>query len=132
MSAHRCFSGLLLAMTVIAQGNAPYSIDPAQSKLEIHVTKKAFSGFGHDHLIAAKQLSGQVSLTRKKIDQSPASPCPRQSLTVSPWESKKTAASPNIWRAKGPRRRQFPEIIFSSERLRAKKLPRLGLTLSAN
>ncbi len=31
---------LLAPLTVIAQGNAPYSIDPAQSKLEIHVYKE--------------------------------------------------------------------------------------------
>src|SRR6267378_5249662 len=83
---------LLAPLTVIAQDNAPYSIDAAQSKLEIQVYKEGvFKAFGHDHLIAAKQLSGQVQLDPQKIDQSSVRlHVPAKSLTVvDPGESEK-------------------------------------------
>src|SRR6266446_4179634 len=126
---------LLAPLTVIAQGNAPYSIDPAQSKLEIHVYKEGvFKAFGHDHLIAAKQLSGQVQLDQQKIDQSSVRlHVPAKSLTVvDPGESEKPAAtSKPPWRAK--RSSTSPNFRRSSSAPAAfpppRKLPPVGNSL---
>jgi polyisoprenoid-binding protein YceI len=61
---------LLAPLSVGAQGGA-YSIDSQESKVEIHVSKEgAFKAFGHDHLVAVKQVSGQAQFDPKKIDQS--------------------------------------------------------------
>jgi len=62
---------LLVSVSAGAQGRAAYSLDIQQSKMEIHVSKEgAFKAFGHDHLIAAKQISGQVQFDPQKIEQS--------------------------------------------------------------
>src|SRR6266481_1080447 len=128
---------LLAPLTVIAQGNAPYSIDPAQSKLEIHVYKEGvFKAFGHDHLIAAKQLSGQVQLDPQKIDQSSVRlHVPAKSLTVDdPGESEKDRrdVQTTMEGEKVLDVAKFPEIIFSSSSVSAAKKTPAGweLTLS--
>src|SRR6266850_1383251 len=55
-----------------AQDSASYSIDPQQSKVEIHVGKQgAFSAFGHDHLITAKKVPGKPSLMRRSSNNLP-------------------------------------------------------------
>jgi len=122
---------------VIAQDNAPYSIDPAQSKLEIHVYKEGvFKAFGHDHLIAAKQLSGQVQLDPQKIDQSSVRlHVPAKSLTVvDPGESEKDRrdVQTTMEGEKVLDVAKFPEIIFSSSSVSAAKKTPAGweLTLS--
>jgi polyisoprenoid-binding protein YceI len=128
---------LLAPLTVIAQGSAPYSIDPAQSKLEIHVYKEGvFKAFGHDHLIAAKQLSGQVQLDPQKIDQSSVRlHVPAKSLTVvDPGESEKDRrdVQTTMEGEKVLDVAKFPEIIFSSSSVSAAKKTPAGweLTLS--
>jgi polyisoprenoid-binding protein YceI len=48
-----------------------YVIDAKQSKLEIHVYREGFlKAFGHDHLISATELSGQVQLARLNLAES--------------------------------------------------------------
>jgi len=128
---------LLAPLTVIAQDNAPYSIDAAQSKLEIHVYKEGvFKAFGHDHLIAAKQLSGQVQLDPQKIDQSSVRlHVPAKSLTVvDPGESEKDRrdVQTTMEGEKVLDVAKFPEIIFSSSSVSAAKKTPAGweLTLS--
>ena len=128
---------LLAPLTVIAQDNAPYSIDPAQSKLEIQVYKEGvFKAFGHDHLIAAKQLSGQVQLDPQKIDQSSVRlHVPAKSLTVvDPGESEKDRrdVQTTMEGEKVLDVAKFPEIIFSSSSVSAAKKTPAGweLTLS--
>ncbi len=128
---------LLAPLTVIAQDNAPYSIDAAQSKLEIQVYKEGvFKAFGHDHLIAAKQLSGQVQLDPQKIDQSSVRlHVPAKSLTVvDPGESEKDRrdVQTTMEGEKVLDVAKFPEIIFSSSSVSAAKKTPAGweLTLS--
>jgi hypothetical protein len=48
-----------------------YTIDAKQSKLEIHVYREGFlKAFGHDHLISATQLSGQMQLAQPNLAKS--------------------------------------------------------------
>jgi hypothetical protein len=45
--------------------SASYSVNAGQSSVEIHVYREGLlKTFGHDHLISAKQLSGNVELVR--------------------------------------------------------------------
>src|SRR5260370_35810513 len=62
---------LLAALGAAAQEKTAYSIAGAQSKLEIHVYKEGmFKAFGHDHLIAATEISGEAQLDAQKIEDS--------------------------------------------------------------
>src|SRR5260370_3577177 len=62
---------LLVALGAAAQEKTSYSIASAQSKLEIHVYKEGmFKAFGHDHLIAATEISGEAQLDAQQIEAS--------------------------------------------------------------
>lgn len=65
-------AGALLMMAplrLVAQDH--YSINSADSKVEIHVYKEGvFKAFGHDHVIAAKDISGDVQFEKEKIEES--------------------------------------------------------------
>src|SRR5258708_17654960 len=122
-----------------AQDTAAYSIDPQQSKMEIHVGKQgAFSAFGHDHLITAKQVSGEAKFDAQKLDQSSVRlKIPTKSITViDPGESEKdrkevqaTMESEKVLDVA-----KFPEIAFTSTSISAAKKTSDGceLTLSGN
>jgi polyisoprenoid-binding protein YceI len=46
----------------------PCTMDRKQSKLEIHVYREGFlKAFGHDHLISATELSGQMQLAQPNV-----------------------------------------------------------------
>ena len=78
-----------------AQEKATYAVDPARSKVEIHVGKEGFfSAFGHDHLIAAKDVSGEAQVNPQKIEESSVVlAIAAKSLTVlDPGESEKDKA----------------------------------------
>ena len=78
-----------------AQEKATYAVDPAKSRIEIHVDKEGFfSVFGHDHLITAKEFSGEARLDPQKIDESWVTlAVAAKSLTVvDPGESEKDRA----------------------------------------
>lgn len=48
-----------------AENPARYAVNADQSTLEIHVYREGFlKAFGHDHLISAKEVSGQVQFVR--------------------------------------------------------------------
>jgi polyisoprenoid-binding protein YceI len=116
---------LLAPLAVGAQGNA-YSIDSQQSKLEIHVSKEgAFKVFGHDHLIAAKQVSGQARFDPQKIDQSSVRlQIPTKSITVmDPGESEKDRreVQATMEGDKVLDVAKFPEVTFASSNLSAAK-----------
>src|SRR6202051_1027645 len=74
MKFHLAKIGIVLLFCCVAtaaQQKTEYPIDSAKSKLEIHVGKQgAFSAFGHDHLIIAKQMSGGVQFDPKQIESS--------------------------------------------------------------
>ena len=75
-----------------AQDKVTYAIDPEKSRIEIHVGKEGFfKAFGHDHLIAAKEFSGQAQFDPQKIEGSTvAFEVTAKSLTVvDPGESEK-------------------------------------------
>jgi len=120
---------LLAPFSLGAQGTASYSIDSQQSKLEIHVGKQgAFSAFGHDHLVAAKQVSGDANFDAQKLDQSSVRlKIPTKSITViDPGESEKDrkAVQATMEGEKVLDVAKFPEITFISTSVSAaKKIP---------
>jgi len=137
----RAFSAALIVLlapfSLGAQGTASYSVDPQQSKVEIHVGKQgAFSAFGHDHLVAAKQVSGDAKFDARKLDQSSVRlKIPAKSLTVvDPGESEKDRrdVQTTMEGEKVLDVAKFPEIIFSSSSVSAAKKTPAGweLTLS--
>src|SRR5260370_17724516 len=102
-----------------AQGSGSYSIDSQQSKTEIHVYKEGvFKAFGHDHLIAAKQVSAQAHFHPHKINQSPVRlKIPTKSITViDPGESEKDRheVQATMEGEKVLDVAKFPEITFNS------------------
>jgi hypothetical protein len=60
------------ALAVARPGNfTAYTIDAKQSKLEIHVYREGFlKAFGHEHLISATELSGQMQLAQPNLAES--------------------------------------------------------------
>jgi polyisoprenoid-binding protein YceI len=117
---------LLIPFSAFAQGSASYSIDPQQSKMEIHVGKEgAFKAFGHDHLIEAKQVSGEVQFNPQNIDQSSVRlQVPTKSITViDPGESEKDRkeVQANMEGEKVLDVAKFPEITFVSTSISAAK-----------
>ena len=120
---------LLIAAATSAQEKSNYSVDPARSKVEIHVYKEGvFKAFGHDHEIAAKELAGQVQFDPAKIDQSTVSlKIPTKSITViDPGESEKDRheVQATMEGEKVLDVAKFPEITFTSTSVTsAKKTP---------
>jgi polyisoprenoid-binding protein YceI len=119
----------------MGQGNASYSVDPQQSKVEIHVGKEGtFKAFGHDHLVQAKQVSGQAQCDPQKIEQSSVRlRIPTKSITViDPGESEKdrkevqaTMESDKVLDVA-----KFPEITFTSSSLSSAKKTANGWELT--
>jgi polyisoprenoid-binding protein YceI len=120
---------LLVASAIQAQEKSNYSVDSAKSKVEINVSKEgAFKAFGHDHVIAGKEVSGQAQFDPQKIDQSSVRlRIPTKSITVvDPGESEKdrhevqaTMESEKVLDVA-----KFPEITFASTSVSAsKKIP---------
>jgi len=70
----------LMAVTMgypVAHGvesRAAYVIDSQKSKIEVQVAREGFfKAFGHDHLISAKEFSGEVQLDSAKLENSSVS-----------------------------------------------------------
>jgi len=129
----RAFSAALIVLlapfSLGAQGTASYSVDPQQSKVEIHVGKQgAFSAFGHDHLVAANQVSGDAKFDAQKVDQSSVRlKISTESITViDPGESEKDRKEVQA-AMEGEKVldvARFPEIAFTSTSVSgAKKTP---------
>jgi polyisoprenoid-binding protein YceI len=117
---------LLLAPLAADAQSDRYSVDSQQSKMEIHVSKEgAFKAFGHDHLIAAKQVSGQAQFDPQKVDNSTVTlRIPTKSLTVvDPGESEKDRqeVQSTMGGAKVLDAAKFPEITFVSSSVSAAK-----------
>src|SRR5712671_746388 len=113
-------AGLLLgALTGMAQEKTAYSIAGSGSALEIHVGKDgAFKAFGHDHLIAGKEISGEVQFDAQKIEGSTVRlQIATKSLTVvDPGESEKDRrdVQATMEGEKVLDVAKFPEITFTS------------------
>jgi len=120
--------------TDVSAGQPPYSIDPAQSKLEIQSTKKAFSSFRPRSLDRRQTASGQVQLDRRRSTNPRASPCPRKSSPSSTLAIRKRRRDVQpLWRRKvldvANFRRSSSAPAASPP---PKKLRRWELTLSGN
>lgn len=126
---------LLVPASLNAQESAAYSVDPQQSKVEIHVGKEgAFSAFGHDHLVQGKQVSGQAQFDAQKIEQSSVRlRIPTKSIIViDPGESEKnrkqvqaTMESDKVLDVA-----KFPEITFTSSSVSVAKKTANGWELT--
>jgi polyisoprenoid-binding protein YceI len=120
-------AGLLLSeFAAPAQEEAEYSIDQANSKLELKVYKAGvFKAFGHDHLIAAREISGQVQFDARKIENSSVRlKVGTKSLTViDSGESEKDRrdVQATMTGAQVLDTAKFPEIVFSSTNVSAVK-----------
>jgi polyisoprenoid-binding protein YceI len=112
--------GLLLAgLGAAAQEKTAYSVAAGHSKLEIHVYKEGmFKAFGHDHLIVAKEISGEAQFDAQKIkDSTVRLEIATQLLTVvDPGESEKDRRDVQATMAgeKVLDVAKFPEITFIS------------------
>jgi polyisoprenoid-binding protein YceI len=129
----------LLVITVVtaAQEKSNYSIDGMRSKVQINVYKEGvFKAFGHDHLVAAKELSGQVQFDPEKIDQSAVRlKIPTKSIAViDPGESEKDRhdVQATMEGEKVLDVAKFPEITFTSSKVTAARKTPTGweVTLS--
>jgi polyisoprenoid-binding protein YceI len=120
-------AGLLLSgFAAAAQEKAEYSIDQANSKLEIRVYKAGlFKALGHDHLIAAREISGQVLFDARKIENSSVRfKIETKSLTVvDPGESEKDRrdVQATMTGVEVLDTAKCPEIVFSSTNVSAAK-----------
>lgn len=101
------------------QQRTTYEIDSSRSKMEIDVYREGFfKAFGHDHLVAAKEFSGQVLFDANKVESSATTfRVATKSLTViDPGESEKDRNSvQTTMRGKEVLDvEHFPEVTFSS------------------
>lgn len=131
-------AGLLLTVLgAAAQEKATYSIDGKQSKLEIHVSKEgAFKAFGHDHLIAAKEITGEARFDAQKIEASSVrlQIAAKSLAVVDPGESEKDRrdVQATMVGEKVLNTAKFPEITFASSGISGakKSAQRWELTVS--
>src|SRR5260370_25955375 len=112
---------LVVGVGAAAQEKTAYSIASAQSKLEIHVYKEGmFKAFGHDHLIAATEISGEAQLDAQKIEDSTVRlQIATKSLTVvDPGESEKDRRDVQATKGseKGLELANSPATTFTSSR----------------
>src|SRR5258707_6688369 len=110
---------LLVALGGAAQEKTAYSIASAQSKLEIHVYKEGmFKAFGHDHLIAATEISGEAQLDAQKIEDSTVrlQIATKSFTVVDPGESEKDRrdGQATMEGGKGLDVAKVPQITFTS------------------
>src|ERR1700719_4541511 len=126
---------LLAALATAAQEKTAYSIDGGQSKLEIHVSKEgAFKAFGHDHLIAAKEISGEAQFDAQKIEASSVrlQIATKSLAVVDPGESEKDRkdVQATMLGEKVLDVARFPEIAFTSSEISASKKTPQGWELT--
>jgi polyisoprenoid-binding protein YceI len=125
------------AFVTAAQDKTEYSIDDAKSKLEINVYKEGlFKAFGHDHLIAARKVSGSVQFDPQMIENSSVRlKVGARSLTaIDPGESEKDRrdVQATMTGEKVLDVTKFPEIVFSSTSVSAVKKTADGWELTVS
>ncbi len=128
-------AGFAFTWSAGAQEKATYAVDPAKSKMEIHVGKEGFfSAFGHNHLIAAKEVSGESQFDPEKIEESSvALAIASKSLAVlDPGESEKDKAEVHktMLGDKVLDAEKYAEIRFTSTRVASAKKTRDGWELT--
>jgi polyisoprenoid-binding protein YceI len=112
------FAALLLA-AMGAQAQSSYVFETSSSKLEIDVFREGFlKAFGHDHLIAAKDFSGRVSLDLQKMERSSVTlrVAANSLKVIDPDTSEKDRADVQaaMQGEKVLDSAKFPEIVFTS------------------
>jgi len=117
-------AGYFLAGHVGPENPAQYAVNVEQSKLEIHVYREGFlKAFGHDHLISARQLSGQVQFVQSNPAGSSVSIVVEISslAVVDPGESEKDRkeVQATMLGEKVLDMAQYPQIQFISSRVRS-------------
>ena len=129
MTAARKLTLFLLAVIMsrpavcATESREAYKIDSQKSKVEIQVAREGFfKAFGHDHLVSAKEFSGEVQLDSSKFENSSVSfTVEAKSLTVlDPGESEKdrkdvqtTMLGEQVLDVA-----RYPQIQFSSSRVK--------------
>ncbi len=109
---------LLGAASAAAQGKQVYSIDGAKSKVEMHVYREGvFKFLGHDHLIAAKSISGEVDLAPGEITLS--------SVRLNVEAKSLTVVDPGVG---DKERRDVQETMESDKVLDVKRFPKITFT----
>lgn len=136
---HRWIRGgcalLAIATATHAQEKANYSVDAARSKIVINVSKEgAFKAFGHDHVVDAKEISGQVQFDPQRIQESTVRlRIPTKAITVvDPGESDKDRheVQATMEGEKVLNVAKFPEITFTSSSVSAPKKTSEGWELT--
>jgi polyisoprenoid-binding protein YceI len=117
----RSFTGLAAFLLAAhgAQAQSSYVFDASNGKLEMDVFKEGFlKAFGHEHLVAAKDFSGRVTLDLQKMENSSVTlRVAAKSLTVmDPDASEKDRAEVQaaMQGEKVLEAAKFPEIVFTS------------------
>src|SRR5260370_33126852 len=121
----RQWVGLLVGLSLSAcaaeqaKPNPAFRVNSEKSKIEISVYREGlFKAFGHDHLIAAKEVSGRALLDEAMPERSSAAlTVLTDSLTViDPGESDKDRADvqATMLGEEGLDVKKFPEIQFKS------------------
>ena len=126
---------LPIASLARAQQRAEYSIDRRMSKLEINAYREGLlKAFGHDHLIAAKEISGEARFDAQKIEASSVRlQIATKSLTVvDPGESEKDRkeVQATMVGEKVLDVAKFPEISFTSSGVSGAKKTARGWELT--
>jgi polyisoprenoid-binding protein YceI len=98
----------------------PYTVDRKQSKLEIHVFREGLlKAFGHDHVISATVLSGQLQLAQPNLTESSVTFVVETSslVVVDPRETEKD-------------RNDVPSTMLGDKVLDAARYPQIQFTSS--
>jgi polyisoprenoid-binding protein YceI len=108
-------------LTCARRGNfTPYTLDRKQSRLEIRVFREGFlKAFGHDHVISATELSGQIQLAQPNFTESSVTLVVETSslVVVDPGETEKD-------------RNQVQSTMLGDTVLDAARYPQIRLTSS--
>lgn len=102
----------------------PYTLDRKQSKLEIQVFREGFlKAFGHDHVISATELSGQIQLAQPNLTESSVTFVVETSslVVVDPGESEKdrNEVQSTMLGDKVLDAARYPQIRFNSSGVRS-------------
>jgi len=129
---HRAVALTLASLLAITGASSPtaaprsFEIDPAHSSLQIDVGRAGFlKGFGHDHLIAAKELSGRVLLDGESLERSSmtlrVAAASLQVADVEISDKDRAEVQSTMVGSKVLDAARFPEIEFTSTQVRQAK-----------
>ncbi len=109
----------LLLAAIGAQAQSSYVFETSASKLEIDVFREGFlKAFGHDHLVAAKDFTGRVTLDLQKMENSLVTlrVAANSLKVIDPGASEKDRADVQaaMQGEKVLNAAKFPEIVFTS------------------